>query len=125
MYVNLLSKDPKKLIEFYKNVVGLEPMDDSTDVITDKWYGFNTGKVPFAIEPMTNRDKYTFDYAKGNPYLIQFKANSRDELIEWTEKLEKNNVNIGQRLLEKSYGVVTTFTDPDGNPVELLFEKQS
>lgn len=123
IFVNLLSNNHKRLIEFYKDVVGLEPMNKSVDASSEKWYGFDTGKVPFAIEPMSNRDKYKIDYQKGNPYLIQFRANSLDELIKWTERLEKNDVTIGQRIFKKSYGTVTTFTDPDGNLIELLYEE--
>ncbi len=124
IYVNLLSKNSPKLIEFYAKVVGLGPLDDTKDPVTDTWYGFDTGNTPFAIEPMSNRDKYstTFEYNKSNPVLIQFKANSIEELTELTERLEKEGVNIGQRILKKSYGTVTTFTDPDGNLIEILYK---
>lgn len=124
IFTNLLSKKYKQLIEFYINIVGLQPINNNADPSNEKWYGFNTGKVPFAIEPMSNRDKYTIDYQKGNPYLIQFEANSLQELTNWTESLEKHHVNIGQRILQKSYGTVTTFTDPDGNLIELVFNAE-
>jgi len=119
-YINLLSKNSEKLIEFYTKVVGLSPLDTTKNPATDTWYGFDTG---FAIEPMSNRDKYnpSFEYNKSSPVLIQFKADSLEELIEWTERLEKEGVNIGQRVLKKSYGTVTTFTDPDGNLIEIMY----
>lgn len=128
IYVNLLSNNHEELIKFYDNVVGLKPLEPDADASAEKWYGFDTGHTQFAIEPMSNRDKYTIDYNKGNPTLIQFKVNSKDELEKWTQKLEESGVTIGQRVLEKSYGTVTTFVDPDGNLIELLyrdtFEKQ-
>ena len=122
-YINLLSKNSEKLIEFYTKVVGLSPLDTTKYPATVTWYGFDTGNTSFAIEPMSNRDKYpaTFEFNKSNPTLIQFKANSLEELTEWTERLEKEGVNIGQRILKKSYGTVTTFTDPDGNLIEILY----
>ncbi len=120
IYINLLSKNSEKLVEFYTKVVGLSPLDDTKNPATDTWYGFDTGNTPFAIEPMSNRDKYNFEYNKSNPVLIQFKADSIEELTEWTERLEKEGVHIGQRILKKSYGTVTTFTDPDGNLIEIL-----
>ncbi len=122
-FVNLLSKNHEKLIEFYKKIVGLKPINEA-DSVAKNWYGFDTGKTRFAIEPMSNRDKYQFDYNKSNPVLIQFKANSLEDLKEWTERLEKERVTIGQRMVKKSYGTFTTFVDPDGNCIELLYTEQ-
>lgn|GEM_PF-1719970 len=124
VFVNLLSKNPEKLIEFYTKIVGLNPIDTKADPACEHWYGFDTGKTPFAIEPMSNRDKYQFDYNKSNPVLIQFKANSLEDLKQWTERLEKKRVTIGQGLMKKSYGTVTTFVDPDGNCIELIYTEQ-
>ena len=70
---------------------------------------------------MSNRDSYDFDYEKGNPVLIQFKAQSLEHLTEWTERLEKAGVTIGQRIVKKEYGTFTTFVDPDGNVIEILY----
>lgn len=122
IFVNLLSNNHERLIEFYDKVVGLDPSEPDVDPAKDNWYGFETGNSQFAIEPMSNRDKYNFDYDKGNPVLIQFKADSLEDLAAWTEKLEKEGVTIGQRIMKKDYGTVTTFTDPDGNVIELLYE---
>lgn len=123
VYINLLSKNSEKLIEFYTKVVGLSPLDNTKNPATDTWYGFDTGNTTFAIEPMSNRDKYSTasEYNKSNPTLIQFKANSLEELTEWTERLEKEGVNIVQRILKRSYGTFTTFADPDGNLIEILY----
>lgn len=123
IYVNLLSRQNEKLIEFYRDVVGFDPIDPVADG-ANHWFGFETGHTPFAIEPMENRDKYAFDYDTKNPMLIQFRATSEDDLREWTEGLEKKGVMIGQRMLQKSYGMVTTFADPDGNLIELVFENK-
>ena len=124
VFVNFLSKNHKKLIEFYTKIVGLDPIDNNADPAAEHWYGFNTGKTHFAIEPMSNRDKYKFKYNKDNPVLIQFKVNSIEDLEQWTERLEKAGVTIGQKIMKKSYGTVTTFVDPDGNCIELLYTKQ-
>lgn len=124
VYTNVLSPDHASLIDFYTNVVGLDPVNPDEDPAKEKWYGFKTGDVGFAIEPLSNRDKYEFEYQKGNPVLIQFKAESIEALTEWTERLEAKDVVIGQRIMEKSYGIVTTFVDPDGNVIELLYESK-
>jgi len=121
IYVNLLSKNHEKLISFYNDVVGLSPTEPDADPATEHWYGYDTGHTSFAIEPMSNRDSYDFDYEKGNPVLIQFKAQSLEHLTEWTERLEKAGVTIGQRIVKKEYGTFTTFVDPDGNVLEILY----
>jgi len=123
-YTNVLSANHAELINFYTNVVGLQPKDLKKDPAKDTWYGFEMDGATFAIEPMSNRDKYSFNYNKKNPVLIQFRAHSEEHLQEWTEQLEKNNVVIGQRIMQKGYGMVTTFVDPDGNVVELLYENR-
>jgi len=117
-FVNILSKDQKRLVEFYKDVMNLDT--DSSEL--GHWFGFNTDGATLGIEPMSNRDKYEFEYEEGNPVLIQFEADSYEDLKEWTEDLESKGVEMGQRLLDKSYGMVSTFTDPDGNVIELLYE---
>lgn len=120
IYTNLLSENHEKLIEFYTNVVGLQPVAPDEDPAKEKWYGYKTGKAGFAIEPMSNRDKYQFEYKKGNPTLIQLKVDTFEALTAWTERLEAADVVIGQRMRESSYGIFTTFVDPDGNVIELL-----
>ena len=75
------------MIEFYTKIVGLTPLDKKANPSLEKWYGFDTGKTQFAIEPLSNRDKYTFKYNKSNPTLIQFKAKTMKDLKEWTERL--------------------------------------
>lgn len=117
-YVNILSNSNKDLITFYRDVVGLQSESNNGE----KWHGFETEGATLGIEPMSNREKYDFDYAKGNPVLIQFQADSLEDLTAWTEDLENKGVKIDQRILSKSYGVVSTFTDPDGNVIELLYE---
>ena len=121
IYVNLLSENPERLTKFYADVVGLNPIEPTADPATETWYGFDTGHTKFAIEPMSNRDAYDFDYAKRSPFLIQFRAGTLQELTEWTEKLEKGGVKLGQRMVKKSYGTATTFADPDGNLIEILY----
>lgn len=121
IYINVLSKNHIQLIDFYTNTVGLTPLEPHTKPEEEHWYGYHTGHTQLAIEPMSNRDSYKFDYQKGNPVLIQFKVHSLNELEQWTQRLEARGVTIGQRVLEKSYGTVTTFADPDGNLIELLY----
>ncbi len=118
-YVNVYTSDVTRLVAFYRDVVGLVACEKNTS----NWFGFETGETTFAIEPQKNREVYTFTYNKNNPVLVQLRVNSVEELGRITEKLEAKGVVIGQRMMKKSYGVITTFVDPDQNVVELLVEK--
>ena len=118
-YVNVYTSGFDTLVSFYRDVVGLVPCAKNTS----NWFGFETGETTLAVEPIENRKAHTFAYNKKNPVLVQLRVNSVEELGRITEKLEAKGVVIGQRMIEKSYGTITTFVDPDQNVVELLVEK--
>lgn len=118
-FVNLYTSDVDKLITFYRHVMGLKPNKNNTK----RWFGFHTGETTFAIEPKTNRKKYTFKFNKQNPILLQFKVKDVKTLEQLTKFIEKRGITIQQKMIKKRYGTITTFLDPDGNPVELLAER--
>ena len=115
-FVNLYSNNFSRLIEFYRDILGLEPLLHNKG----NWFGFKTGETIFALEPENNRKAYDFDFNKQNPILLQFNVSSIAELEKITKSLENKGVRIKQKLKEKSYGVITTFVDPDNNVIELL-----
>ncbi|MEO6508713.1 MAG: VOC family protein [Patescibacteria group bacterium] len=116
-FINLYSDNNKKLISFYKNVVGLDVLPDQNE--NKSWFGFNTSGVTFAIEPAKNRENYSFR-VKDNQVLIQFCAESIEELEEMNNQLELNGVKLLNRSKKMSYGTSTNFLDPDGNLLEIL-----
>ena len=120
-HVNIYSKANRKLITFYRDILGLEPLPGQS--ASQNWYGFATKGVTFAIEPETNRDRIPFGFNRKNPVLIQFKANSLKHLEQMNKKLEQKGVRLLRRSEKKSYGVITNFLDPDGNLVEILYAK--
>lgn len=119
-FVNLYSKNVSKLIEFYTNILGLKALSDNEE----NWFGFDTGKTTFALEPEENRKAYNFTFNKKNPILIQFQVNSLKDLKKITKDLEQKGIKIRQKLLKKSYGTITNFLDPDRNVIELLVENK-
>lgn len=119
-YINLYSKNNKALIKFYKNRIGLPVINGSSE----KWFGFDTRNVTFAIEPLSNRKNYKFNYNKKNPVLIQFAASSKKELEAMNNHLEKNGIKLLRKSEKRSYGTITNFLDPDGNVLEILLPKK-
>jgi catechol 2,3-dioxygenase-like lactoylglutathione lyase family enzyme len=51
--VLLVSKEPKSLADFYRDVVGL-PLEDEEHGETEKHYGCELGDLHFAIHPLAN-----------------------------------------------------------------------
>lgn len=118
-HVNLYSKNNKKLIKFYRDMVGLKPFPDSSD----NWYGFATKGAVFAVEPESSRNRIPFKFNRNNPVLIQFEANSKSHLERINKYLEQRGVRLLRRSQQRSYGIITNFLDPDGNLVEILLSR--
>lgn len=119
-FLNLYSDDPQKLIQFYRDRLGMSPEPGVKEV--DDWYGFQTEGLTFAIEPSSNRENYKdLGVNLKNNTLLQFQADSLEELEAMNQQLEKNGVKLLNRSKKMSYGVITNFVDQDGNLMEVLF----
>lgn len=119
-FVCLYVSDLPASVRFYTDAVGLVPEDLEIDPAKVGFYAFKTGEATFALEKNGVRS----DGEKGkdkNPVLVQFRADSPDDLELWNKKLEAYGVSIMNRSVKTSYGIITNFLDPDGNKVELLY----
>lgn len=115
-FINLFSKHPAELRQFYRDVLGMKPLANQNE--KSSWYGFKTRGATFAIEPTHNRKAYR-GRNKSNA-LIQFKVNSKKELEILNNLLEQRGVKLIYRSKKSSYGFLTNFLDPDGNLIEVL-----
>lgn len=123
-FVNLYSNDQQRLVAFYRDVLGMGPVEPIEEN-DDHWFGFSAGSgLTFAIEPMTNRANYAdVSYRKENPVLIQFAAEDHAQFDAMTARLKEKGVPIVNEAKEMSYGTITNFLDPDGNLLEILLSK--
>lgn len=118
-FLNLYSDDPQKLIQFYRDRLGMQPEAGVQE--GDDWFGFETEGVTFAIEPSNNRENYKdLGVNLKNNVLIQFHADSREELEAMNAHLERQGVKLLNKSKQMDYGVITNFVDPDGNLIEIL-----
>lgn len=85
-FIKMYSSDNKKLIHFYRDLLGIEPQQNQDE--NHNWYGFNTQGVTFSIELIGNRKHYPFEFNKENPILMQFKAKDEKALEEMNKVLE-------------------------------------
>lgn len=122
-FLNLYSEKPQELIRFYRDTVGMQPEDGLDD--NDDWYGFQTEGLTFAIEPQSNRKNYAdLEVNLKNSVLIQFHADTLEELEAMNQQLEKRGVRLLNRSKQMSYGLISNFIDPDGNLMEILLPEE-
>ncbi len=118
-YICIHSSNFDESVHFYRDVLGLE---FDTKRSEDRFCALKAGSTYIGIEPDGVRKNGQKNKGE-NPILIQFKAKSREELEKYTEDLESKGVVILARMMERSYGIMTNFNDPDGNKLEILYQK--
>lgn len=117
--VNVYSADNQRMVEFFQEKLGLEPLPDQDK--EDNYFGFQLGSVQLGIEPDSNRTDIPLPFNRKNPILIQFEAESLEHLEEINQYLEAKGVDLPRRSQKMSYGYITNFLDPDGNLYEVLY----
>lgn len=109
LIVNITSERPDELGKFYREVVELEPLPDAGE------HAFQAGGAMFAIDGHSE--------TKGNakePHrvLISFMV---DDLASEQKRLEDKGVKFIRTAGKEFWGgVISTFTDPDGNYIQLI-----
>lgn len=122
-FLNLYSDKPEDLVRFYRDKLGMAPELGVTE--GDDWYGFQTEGLTFAIEPSSNRENYNdLGVNLKNNVLIQFHADTREELEAMNAHLEQNGVKLLNKSKQMDYGIITNFVDPDGNLMEILWPNE-
>lgn len=108
----LFSENPKRLIEFYKKVLGMEP-----DHVDGEYSDFKTGGAYLEIGP---HDKV--HGASTNPERLLLNFHVHDVEAEF-----KRIKDLGVKVIKKPYQpvedprlTIATFADPDGNYFQLM-----
>ncbi len=107
--VNITSEHPEKLVQFYRDVVGLPPDPDLGDT------AFRVGGAHLLID---GHSEVHGPAKEPQRYLINFII---DDLSAEQRRLEGRGVTF-IRTAGKEYwgGVISTFLDPDGNYCQLI-----
>ena len=117
-YICIFTWDFDESILFYRDILGLE---EDLSRSTKNFRAFKAGSTYIGIEKNGFRKAGEKTKAE-NAILIQFKAESLDELKKITQELESKNVRMLNKLVETHYGAFTNFLDPDGNKLEFLYQ---
>jgi predicted enzyme related to lactoylglutathione lyase len=108
MTVCLTSEKPERLMEFYRDVVGLPPKPDFGDAL-------DAGGTPFMVDGHSETSGATKEPQR---VLISLFV---DDLAAEQARLEAKGVKF-IRTAGREYwgGVISTFLDPDGNYCQLI-----
>lgn len=111
--INLTSEDPERLIRFYRDVVGLPAQDGMGPG------AFKAGAATLFVDAHSDTKGSTKEPQR---VLINFKV---DALAAEQKRLETAGATfIRKEGKEEWGGVISTFTDPDGNYLQILEWKQ-
>lgn len=119
-YICLYVSDVDESVKFYRDILGIEPTNSTTNPKNSTFYSFNTGETTLAIEPGGVR-KNDLKTKAENPILLQFTADSQQQIEGITKYLEEHGVKIFDRVKKTDYGMITNFCDPDGNKLEIIY----
>ena len=112
--VILVSRQPERVMEFYRDVLGL-PLAEERHGDTQPHWGCELGDVHFAIHPA---EDYPEDPAGGpGPIKLAFLVFDLPRMIEWLNRRGVPPCYPPADLGEDSQ--ITAVRDPDGNLVEL------
>lgn len=109
--VLLVSKNPERLANFYKDVVGL-PLEDEDHGESEKHYGCELGDLHFAIHPLSNFEGT--GYGTGSVKL----AFTVFDMESFVEKVKSKGIQLAYEPKDTGFAVMTALTDPDGNYIE-------
>jgi predicted enzyme related to lactoylglutathione lyase len=109
----LISRDPESLARFYAEALGLAFTHEDHAGLAPHW-GVDVGHVHFGIHPPENFNRQT---AGQGSVVLTFDV---DSLPECLARLERLGATLLQPPHDEGFGLVTSFTDPEGNPFELV-----
>ena len=112
----LFSEEAKKLVDFYKEEVGLKVTNEFMMGEKDEVYEFKMKQ---------GTPLYIIDHSKVkgmNKQPERFMFNLEvDDVEKETKKLKKNKVKLIRDIYHvEGYGYISTFADPDGNYFQLV-----
>lgn len=111
--VLIVSRDPKRLVDFYRDVLGVPIEDEHHDDTLPHW-GCTLGDLHFAIHPIE-------DFPDGRSGVGAVKlAFTTFDLRGMLARLEARGVPLLQPLKDTGFFWSAAVQDPDGNFVELV-----
>ncbi|HEY7137383.1 MAG TPA: VOC family protein [Acidimicrobiia bacterium] len=111
--VLIVSKDPARLVAFYRDALGLAMVDEIHDD-TDLHWGCELGPIHFAIHPTSNFEQC----AEPQPGGINMAFNVPDAQVA-SDAIEAAGYQVEYAPKDLGWCIMTAVRDPDGNYIEL------
>jgi predicted enzyme related to lactoylglutathione lyase len=109
VFINITSEQPNRLLEFYTKVVGLPLRPDMGDHAVD------AGAAVIGFDSHSNTKGATKEPSR---VLINLFV---DDIKAEQSRLEAQGVSFVRRMGQEYWGgVISTFTDPDGNYIQII-----
>ncbi len=107
--LNINSEQPGRLLEFYRDVVGLEPDPGVGDA------GLHAGPITLVFDGHSEVQGSTKEPAR---VLVNLFV---DDVESAQKELEAKGVSFTRKLGKEYWGgIISTFTDPDGNYCQII-----
>jgi predicted enzyme related to lactoylglutathione lyase len=109
----LVSNDPDALARFYAEALGLSFESEEHAGLAAHW-GVDVGTVHFGIHPAANFKRTS---AGRGSVILTFDVTSLSECV---SRLERLGAACVQTPHDEGFGMVASFTDPEGNQFEVV-----
>ena len=110
--VLLVSRDPERLAQFYREVLGM-PLQEESHGDSAPHYGCELGDVHFAIHPVEN-----FEGDLVQPQNAVRLAFTVFDMSAFIERLRESGIKPLYEPSDAGFAVITALRDPDGNYIE-------
>jgi catechol 2,3-dioxygenase-like lactoylglutathione lyase family enzyme len=115
-YLCLSCADLEESFHFYHDILGLPVVRKSPG-----FYCVYVNGVKLGLE-LDGWRKAGEKTAAENAFFIQFDAPDLDTLERMNQQLEAHSISLIRRSMDVGFGVISTFLDPDGNKLEIVYK---
>ena len=120
-HVSLSVRDRDASRAWYQEVLGFELIDESNEDTYDEWILVHPeNKAILCLQQHKANRGEEFDPSRTGGDHIAFKVDSRADLDEWERWFDKLDVEHTPTV-DREYGSVLTFKDPDRFQLELFY----
>ena len=122
-HVSLSVRNRDASRSWYEDVLGFQTIDEVHEEPYDEWVMVHpaTGTLVALQQHRANRGE-EFDPTRTGGDHVAFKVTSRADLDEWERWFEKKDV-VFTPTVDREYGSVLTFKDPDRFQLELFYRE--
>ena len=122
-HVSLSVRDRDRSRAWYEDVLGFRVIDEVREDAYDEWVLVHpvNGAIVCLQQHKANRGE-EFDPSRTGGDHVALRVHSRGDLDEWERWFEKKEV-VHTPTVDRKYGSVLTFKDPDSFQLELFYRE--